>query len=66
MPHAKICLEERQFTRPSPALRYAKIPRRKLSSASEPMLFGLPIQYGVRRFDDLFIYIFLIYKEQFC
>jgi len=56
MPHAKICLEERQFTRPSPALRYANMPRRKLLSASEPMLFGLPIQYDVRRFDYLSIY----------
>jgi hypothetical protein len=54
MPYAKICLEERQFVYSSPALRYARLPRQKLSSAPELMLSGLPIQYDIRKFDSFF------------
>ncbi|CAF1175020.1 unnamed protein product [Rotaria sp. Silwood1] len=56
IPHVKTCLDQCQFTCPSPALRYSKALRRKLCSVPEPMLFGLPIQYDVRRM----VYFFFI------
>jgi hypothetical protein len=49
-------LEERQFSHPSPALRYSKMSRRKVSSIPEPMSFALPIQYNARLFDYFYMY----------
>ncbi|CAF3711047.1 unnamed protein product [Rotaria sp. Silwood1] len=51
IPHVKTCLDQCQFTCPSPALRYSKALRRKLCSVPEPMLFGLPIQYDNHSID---------------